>query len=468
MIRRTRWSTAFLVFAPALLFLSVAYPYLAYPREREPNNSYAERRGKLRAQVDAPVVIFGFTGREDASPSYVFAQEENFYYLTGHNEEGAALVLLPDGGAKPAATPEKSNGQAGDKPKETLYLPARNKLAERWNGPRLGPDDPGIPEKTAFVSVQPFPRLKDDLEQLAKTYTNFYTLMPRPNEPGYPHRANWANWLRQNFPNVNLRDISPQIYALRQVKSASELALLTRAVDLSVDAHIEAMKMIRPGFHEYEVAARMEYVHKRGGCEREGYAPIVGAGFDSTVLHYNGVRQPIKDGDLVLMDVACEFSGYSADVTRTVPANGKFSPRQKEIYEIVLAASNAAIAAIKPGMTLGGQGDTSLQKIASDIINSRGKDKDGNPLGKYFIHGLGHHIGLNVHDPGDTRRPLEPGMVITIEPGIYLPDENFGVRIEDDILVTETGGKNLSARAPRTVEEIEKLMAEAKKKGARD
>jgi len=461
-MRGSRRLSALVVAVAVLLCFGVAYP-----RVREPNNAYAERRAKLRAQVDGPIVLFGFTGKEDASPSYIFGQEENFYYLTGHNEEGAALVLLPDGGLKAAATAEKVEGQVGEGPKEILYLPPRNKQLERWNGPRVGPDDPGIAEATGFATVEPYAKLKEELERLAKPYTNFYTLLPRRNQAGYPHRENWAKWLRETLPQVNLRDIAPQIGTLRQVKSASELALLTRAIDLSVDAHIEAMKMIHPGIYEYEVAARMEYVHKRGGCEREGYAPIVGSGFNSTLLHYNAVRAQIKNGDLVLMDVACEFAGYSADVTRTVPANGKFTPRQKEIYEIVLAASNAAIAAIKPGVTFGGNAPGSLQKIARDIIDARGKDKQGNSLGRYFIHGLGHHIGLKVHDPGGNR-PLEPGMVITIEPGIYIPEENLGVRIEDDVLVTETGAKVLSARAPRTIEEIEKLMAEAKKKGYRD
>jgi len=449
MIRRTGWTRVALVLVAMVLCFSIAYP-----REREPSSSYAGRRAKLRAQVDAPVVIFGFTGREDASPSYIFGQEENFYYLTGHNEEGAALLLLP----------EKSEGGQ----KEILFLPARNKLMERWNGPRIGFEDPDAGQKTGFANVEAFAKLKETLEALAKTYATFYTLLPGRVENGYPHRTNWNNWLRTNFSAITLKDVFTQMAAMRQVKSASEMVILGRSIDLSADAHIEAMKMIRPGLYEYEVAARMVYVHQRGGAEREGYAPIVGTGFNSTLLHYNGVRAQIKDGDLVLMDVACEFSGYSADITRTVPANGKFTPRQREIYEIVLAASDAAIAAIKPGVMSGGDTPGSLQKIAKDVINSRGKDKDGNPLGKYFIHGLGHPIGLNVHDPGVPGRALEPGMVVTIEPGIYIPDENIGVRIEDDILVTETGAKNLSARVPRTVAEIEKLMAEAKKKGYRE
>jgi Xaa-Pro aminopeptidase len=188
----------------------------------------------------------------------------------------------------------------------------------------------------------------------------------------------------------------------------------------------------------------------------------VGTGFHSTVLHFNELDAQIKDGDVVLMDVGGQYSGYTADITRTIPANGHFTPRQREIYEIVLGAQNAALAALKPGMTLGGYGPNSLYKIAYDYLNTHGTDRDGKPLGKYFIHGLGHHIGLEVHDAGDPNRPLEPGMVVTMEPGLYLPEENIGVRIEDDVLITPTGYRLLTARLPRTVDEIEKIMAAAK------
>ncbi|MBI3405677.1 MAG: M24 family metallopeptidase, partial [Acidobacteria bacterium] len=180
---------------------------------------------------------------------------------------------------------------------------------------------------------------------------------------------------------------------------------------------------------------------------------------NSTVLHYDAVRDKIQDGDIVVLDVAGQYSGYSADITRTLPANGKFTARQREIYEIVLAAANSAIAAIKPGVKM-----SELNRIAKDYIDSHGKDREGNSLGKYFIHGLGHHIGLNVHDPGEATRPLEANMVITIEPGIYIPDEKLGVRIEDDVLVTATGSKILSSIAPRTIEEVEKLLAGPRQK----
>jgi ketosteroid isomerase-like protein len=206
----------------------------------------------------------------------------------------------------------------------------------------------------------------------------------------------------------------------------------------------------------------MVEVHAMGGSEAEGYAPIVGAGPNSTALHYDKLYRTIEDGDIVVLDVGAQYSGYSADITRTLPANGKFTPRQREIYEIVLGAQNAALAALKPGVDYcRHNGSKSLQKIAYDYINSHGKDLHGKSLGQYYIHGLGHNIGLNVHDPGEACKALEPGMVVTVEPGIYIPEENLGVRIEDDVLITETGYKFLSERLPRVPAEIEKIMAEA-------
>jgi Xaa-Pro aminopeptidase len=440
--------------ACALLALTVLLCGLAQARVREPNSVYAERRARLRAQVDGPVVLFGYTGREDATPSYVFNQEETFYYLTGHNEAGAALVLVSD----------SSGGKTWTGPREILFLTPHDPTREHWEGPRPGPTDPGVLEKTGFETAEPFSSLRGELEKLAKVFPNFYTLLPTANDRGYPHAREWTSWLYQVLPQSPLRDIAGRIGVMRQVKSPGELELLTRAIELSVDAQLEAMKMLRPGLYEYQVAARMEYVHAYGGCEREGYAPVVGTGFNSTILHYTGLRARIEPDDVVVLDVAGQYSGYSADITRTLPASGTFTPRQREIYEIVLGAQNAALAALKPGMTFARSGPNSLYRIAYNYLNSHGKDKEGRPLGRYFIHGLGHHIGLDVHDAGELNRPLEPGMVIAIEPGIYLPEENLGVRIEDDVLITETGYKLLTARLPRTVEEIEKIMAEAQAK----
>jgi Xaa-Pro aminopeptidase len=422
-------------------------------RDREPNRVYADRRAKLAAQIDCPIVVQGLTGREESPQNYIFAQEENFYYLTGHNEEAAGLIILP------AA---KSSSDSAKIPREFLYLPAKNPQKEKWNGVRMSPADPGIEARTGFATVKPFAEMRAQVESLAKTYRSFYTILPYEKElGGYPHEKEVVDWLQQLSPQTKLKDIRAQINTLRQIKSPGEIAFLQRAIDLSLDAHLEAMRMMRPGLYEYQVAAKMVEVHQMGGSEAEGYAPIVGAGPNSTALHYDKLSRKIEDGDIVVLDVGAQYAGYSADITRTLPANGKFTPRQLEIYNIVLGAQNAAIAAIKPGMDLCQKRSKSLHKISYDYINSHGKDLHGHSLGQYYIHGLGHHIGLNVHDPDEYCKSLEPGMVITMEPGIYIPEENLGVRIEDDVLVTETGSKLLSERLPRDPAEIEKIMAQA-------
>jgi Xaa-Pro aminopeptidase len=435
----------------ALICLAVLV-LLAVPlgaREREPNSVYAERRARLAAELKGPVLLFGYTGRENSSPAYVFLQEPNFYYLTGHNEEGAALLLVPPSAAE--------KGWKG--PNQILYLPPRNPEEEKWNGPRMAPTDADVHEKAGFSTVEAFSNLKARLTELSESYHEIWTLTAHADDTGYPHAREWSDWITKAAPGISLRDAAAAIGAMRQVKSPGEIALLTKAIELSVDAQLAAMRMVRPGLYEYQVAARMVEIHAYGGCETEAYSPIVGTGLHSTILHFNELDGLIQDGDVVLMDVGGQYSGYTADITRTVPANGHFTPRQREIYEIVLGAQNAALVAIKPGTTMR-KGSGSLYKIAYDYINTHGTDRHGHSLGQYFTHGLGHHIGLEVHDAGDVDRPFEAGMVITDEPGIYIPEEKIGVRIEDDVLVTPTGYKLLTARLPRSADEIEKVMAD--------
>ena len=442
---RSRLRAVGVIFALAALTAGVALA-----RFRQSNEEYHARRAKLISNSENPIVVFGYTGHEDLSEFALFFQEKNFYYLTGDDEPGGAVLLIPD----PPA------GKTIEGAREILYLPPRNPFQERWEGPKMGPDDPGITDKTGFAEVKPFADLRGKLVELAKIYPTFYTLLPGQQEEGYPHLKNWSEWLKGVVPGAEVRDYTPAISAMRQVKSAGELELMRKAIDASVDAHLDAMKHMKPGLFEYQIAARMKEVHEWEGCSREAYAPIVGTGFNSTVLHYSALDAQIKDGDIVVLDVGGEYGGYAADITRTLPANGKFTPRQREIYEIVLGAQNAVLDAIKPGAVLA----TDLNRIAREYINTHGKDLHGQPLGKYFIHGLGHHLGLDVHDPGSTTRPLEPGMVITDEPGIYIPEEKIGVRIEDDVLVTKDGHELLTARLPRNVDEIEKIMAESHEK----
>jgi Xaa-Pro aminopeptidase len=283
-------------------------------REREPNSVYAERRAKLAAQVDAPIVLWGYTGREEVSEAYVFAQEENFYYLTGHNEEGAGLILFPA---------KHSDGHAeahAELPQEILFLPAKDPAKEKWNGVRMSPSDAGIDARTGFASVQKFSEMRAIVEHLEPQYPNFYTILPyEKEEGGYPHEKRVVDWLQLVAPQAKPKDIRNAIETLRQIKSQGELEFLQQAIDLSLDAHIAAMKMMRPGLFEYQVAAKMVEVHAMGGSEAEGYAPIVGAGPNSTALHYDKLSRKIQDGDIVVMDVGAQYSGYSADITRTIP-----------------------------------------------------------------------------------------------------------------------------------------------------
>jgi Xaa-Pro aminopeptidase len=446
MKNRSRYIRAVL---PLLAFSIAAYVVQA--RFPQPKEEYQARRAKLRAQMDGPVVLFGYTSHQEGGEVAVFFQEESFYYLTGYDEPDAALLLIPD----------SPNGKPLEGPSEILYLPPRDQRRAKWDGPKLGPDDPGAMEKTGFQAVKPYANLRGDLVNLSKTFPNFYTLLPKGQENGYPHLANSSAWVRSVLPEVSVQDATPAITAMRMIKSAGELALMQKAIDASVDAHFAAMKMMRPGLYEYQVAARMKEIHEFAGCSREAYAPIVGAGFYSTVLHYDALDNEIKDGDVVVLDVAGEYGGYAADITRTLPATGKFTPRQREIYEIVLGAQNAALEATKAGAMLYG-GPGSLQQIARDYIDSHGKDLHGKSLGQYFIHGLGHGLGLDVHDPTEYTRPLQAGMVITNEPGIYIPEENLGVRIEDDVLVTADGHELLTRRLPREPDDIERIMADAR------
>jgi len=438
-------------FSP-LLALVVIIPASVAAREKQPLSEYHGRRQGLRAQVDGVVVLFGYTGREEVSPAETFRQEENFYYLTGHEEPGAALIIVPE--------TEESRQQGF--PREILFLPPRNRARERWEGIRLGPDDPNVAASTGFEKVEPIALLRSRLEEFLKVFANLYVLFPSPGPGGeFSHAGRWLTWLHQIAPHANYRDLRETLGAMRQVKSESELALLRKAIEHSIEAHRAAMNALRPGMYEYEIAALMEYTFECAGCERPGYAQIVGSGFNSTVLHYDANRRQMQLGEVVVIDVGAECAGYTADITRTLPVGGGFTARQREIYEIVLGAQKALLAAVKPGMTLARTGPNSLYRIAYDYINSHGKDLQGEPLGKYFIHGIGHHLGLGVHDLGDPARPLEPGMVITIEPGIYIPEENLGVRIEDIVLVTKDGAELLTSTLPREPEEIERVMAAA-------
>lgn len=414
-----------------LAFCLLAQVLLALDPGGISHQEYRKRRVALReALPDSLIVLFGGTENEHGDIRTGFFQDSDFYYLTGWNEPGAILVISPT--------------------TETLLLPKRNEEQEKWTGPKVAPGDASVAAATGFESVLPTSTLPGNVVKWSESVSYVYTLTNGPK----------GDTIRKLLPLAEIRDVALPIARLRAKKSPAEIDRIQRSTDATVAAHLAAWKRIQPGLNEYQVAATMSDAYFERGCERHAYSPIVGSGPNAAVLHYSQNRRKMDSGELVLMDVGAECSMYATDITRTVPVNGKFTPRQKELYEVVLGAQKAAIAAIKPGVMLGhSKNKIGLHKIALDYIDSHGKDSKGASLGKYFIHGLGHHVGLDVHDANDPTFPLEAGMVITVEPGIYIPEERIGIRIEDVVLVTEDGAKILSSSLPREVNEIEKAMA---------
>lgn len=387
-------------------------------------DEYSARRARVRellAKENGMAVFYGATEDERGDLRNRFFQEPNFYHLTGWTEPGAALLLTPTD--------------------EFLFLPARSEVKDRYTGRKLAPEDPHAEQTTGVKHVLPFSKIELTFFSAAEKVKNIYGLIEFNRPPLLQQMANGRK----------IENAAPLIHPLRLRKSPGELALLRKSVEVTIEAHLAAWKRAQPGLREYQLSATMVLVYSEQGCERTAYPPIVGSGPNSTVLHYARNDRRMDAGEVVLIDVGAECGMYAADVTRTIPVNGKFTKRQREIYDIVLGAQRAAIAAVKPGMHLARKGEKSLYKIAYDYIEARG-------YGKYFTHGLGHHVGLEVHDPGAPEVPLQPGMVITIEPGIYIPEESLGIRIEDMVLVTEKGGEVMSDALPTEAEAIEKVM----------
>ena len=460
----------------ALLLGSIALWAQNEPSDFLTSKFHKKRRELVREKMpeNSVAVFFANPVRNRANDvDFIYHQDPNFYYLTGYREPHAVLMVFKSAQEGPNGTYD-----------EIIFIQPRNAMAEMWTGRRLGVD--GVKERLALSQVfnnTEFENYNIDFSQFDKVlFYDFYDdvrdtraegdlydlIASFKQKAGYPSDGDLN--IESNANNLDVQTLDQIMKDLRGIKTKEEIDLLRKAVDISCIAQVEVMKAMRPGMSEFEVQGIHEFVFKKYQAEYEGYPSIVGAGHNGCILHYiENYKPAIASDEMILMDLGAEYHGYTADITRTVPVDGKFSKEEKAIYDLVYKAQDAAIKASKPGLNIQRDLDAAIaRKIINEGLTELGIISSPDERHLYYPHGLGHHIGLDVHDKGNYD-VLEVGMTITIEPGIYIPegakcDEKWwgiAVRIEDDLLITEDGYELLSDLAPRTSDEIEALMAQS-------
>ncbi len=429
---------------------------------------HAGRRDALRSKMpdNSVMVIFAFPTRTFSNDvEYLYHQNPDLYYFSGYKEPHSLLLVFK----------EEQTDSLGNKYNELLFVQKRNAQAEQWTGKRLGVE--GAKERLGFkmaLNATDFKNYKIDFSKFSKIIYDKFPI-DVPNSPDnadlydliqlFKQKSAMPEMLSQQkqFDTRLYRDITAK---LREIKTPEELDLLRKAVEISCQGQNEVMKAVRPDMSELEIQGLHEYVHKKYGAEEVGYGSIIGAGENGCILHYMENTKTKVGNTMLLMDVGASYHGYTADVTRTVPVDGKFSTEERAIYQLVYDAQEAAFKTLKNGSKWVDANKAAFEVIADGLVKL-GITKDKSEASKYFPHGLGHHIGMDVHDRG-TYETLKKDMVITIEPGIYIPEGSncdkkwwsIAVRIEDDLLITEDGYELLSHFAPRKIEDIEKLISQ--------
>ncbi|WP_105253564.1 Xaa-Pro aminopeptidase [Pseudoalteromonas sp. T1lg75] len=432
------------------------------------NAEYRARQHQLLAQMKHNSVALIPAAKEitrSRDTEFPFRQDSDFFYLIGFNEPDAMLVLVK-----------------GEEQKSILYCRAKDKTAEIWHGRRMGADaaKEQLPIDDAYTLAELDQGLIDAVNQKTTLYYGqgvykdvddqvFDLLNTLRGAPKKGYRA----------PEV-IRDIRTLVHEMRLFKSPAEQEIMRQAGKISADAHKRAMRFAKAGATEYQLEAELHHHYAMNGARYPAYGTIVGSGDNATILHYTENESTLKDGDLVLIDSGCELAGYAADITRTFPVNGRFNDAQKAVYEVVLKAQYAALDMVKPGNTLAQTAKVVNRILTQGLIDLGLLEGELDELLEsqayraFYMHGLGHWLGLDVHDVGEYKqdekdRPFEQGMVLTIEPGLYISEDapvaeqyrGIGIRIEDDVLVTENGHENLTVSVPKEVAEIEALMQES-------
>lgn len=435
--------------------------YTIYDTDLPTRAEYAARRSQAIAAMDdrsALLVRAADVKNRSNDVDYEFRQRNNLLYLTGVTEDESALLLVPKGII--------INGAVVN---QVLFVKERSPQSETWTGITLGPATAAT--VTGIQTVLPYSQLAPQMKQLFPQITTLYYddwKFGTEREPltgaAYAWEEEMTKPVEAAAPSLIVKNAGIILNPMRLVKSPKELALMQRAIDASIEGHRQTIQAAKPGMHEYEFEAVMEYAFQRNGARWPGYPSIVGSGPNTCILHYETNRRKSEPGDVVLMDCGAEYHGYSADITRTFPVSGKFTAEQRTLYDLVLKAQNAGIAECRSGNNFRDP-HRAANKVIADGLVTLGIIQNSGQVGRYFMHGTSHYLGLDVHDVGDYGT-LVPGVVLTVEPGVYIkagsPCDpkwwNIGIRIEDDILVTAQGPVNMSAALERTAEEIEGLM----------
>jgi Xaa-Pro aminopeptidase len=437
------------------------HKYGIYDTDRLTPEFHKSRRDELLRQMSphsAAVFLAAPEKNRSNDVNYEYHQDPNFYYLTGHTQADAALLLIKE----PIEVGETLTN-------EVIFVQKKDPPREIWTGVRLGTD--GAVNVLKFPVALLIDSLNDFLKPVLARIDTLYFVSPDPKkisdpitDASFDVTRDFRDIVVSLYPNLSMGTLQPQLADMRSIKQDEELTLLRKAIRVSNDAHNEIMHTAKPGWSEYQMQALGEYVFTKNGCEYTGYPCIVGSGNNSTILHYETNRRKTEAGDFVEMDIGGEYHGYTADITRSFPINGKYSKEQRLIYDLVLEAQDSGVAEAKIGNIFRAPHNAAASVITRGLLKL-GIISKPEDYKKYFMHGTSHYLGLDVHDAGNYA-PLRNRQVITVEPGIYITEGSpcdkkwwkIGCRIEDDILITSGGPEILSKGSPRRAEDIEKLM----------
>lgn len=406
---------------------------------------FTKNRKNLIERMEDNSILVMFAGAapyKSGDQQYHFSPNRNFYYITGITEPNIMLTI------------SKANGNVS----ETVFVEREDPVMAKWIGTAMTIDE--AREASGVENVTYLDKFKETFASavtrlgVQRVYLDFERMeFDLPLTPA----LNFARELREKYPYLELLNIYDEIASLRVIKSEEEIEKMKKAIDITKDGIYLMIKNIKPGMKENEVEAYFDFEIKRQGASDFAFNTIAAAGKNATVLHYHYNNAEIKDGDLMLFDLGAAYDNYNGDISRTFPVNGKFTERQRAVYNVVLRTMKEVEKAAKPGISLMGLNDIA-KKCLAEGCRELGLIKEDSELIKYYFHSVGHYLGLDTHDVGDRNKPMEPGMVITNEPGLYIEEEGIGIRIEDDLLITEDGCINLSKHVIKEIDEIEEFM----------